>query len=600
MASLTVRLEAAEKKIGTQDIRLKSNTAERDRAVQQLAEAYCTTEELRAENESLKQENEVLRNRISQYLVENAEATREWQKKESTLRKKIQRRDNAVKEVKEITRELYETRNSNIMTISHDKVVRQTRSRDRGSREKSGLSKNVFTEDVAPSTDNAPKRTSRGRHSTGQLGDEQHTQDRSRPRSRSQSQRRQTSSDVRRNNEDDDLKEQYSSDEDSAEDGDSTFDEATGTTRKSHRDMDEQRNSTEDGSEYLSILDGGEMAHLREMLRNAKIEQRERLISADSEAKEDDTIYSRKSARSTTDRPQERLQGILKNGGTQMQEDLTGRLSIKNATFSSVQKEHISRPSTPHQAKQSSSNRRRQIDNDELTSAFIIPDLSFNIGSDEMGQPVLSENARRILDGLCRHNSQNCMICARVASYDTEGMKRVQVEKPIPVSERMPVPGPYEDEPTIRPAVAPGLALATVIKALEDEVAHLKLKHAQLFSLYNRHDASLGMRKRKSLQKKLTMLLKAIDTKSDQIYALYDVLEGQRQSGQEMTEREVEVTLMNIGVDPEDITKVSRKSNGLTSDDDGDDASNEDSELDLPWEGIEDTTDTVDAKKASA
>ncbi|KAH8816537.1 hypothetical protein F5884DRAFT_748025 [Xylogone sp. PMI_703] len=584
VASLTVRLEAAERRVTTQEIRLKSNTAERDRAVQQLAEAYCTTEELRVENDTLKHDNEALRQQISQFLVENAEHTREWQKKEASLRRKIQRREKAVKEVKDITRELFETKHNITVTTTTQEKKKGTH---KVNKEQPVIyqSKDVVKEMTTSIENPASNRPSRSRQSS------------IRKRSRSRSQRRLSTADAKSRAEQL-APEPDTLDESSEESDDSSLDETTTNQRKDQQNTTGNRDLTDDGSEYLSILDGGEIAHLREMLNSAKAEQRQRLAAAESEAK-DDTIFSKKSTRSTSGRQQGALTGILKNGGAQIQDDLTGRLSIKNAKFSN-ENDHQRRPSTSHQVRQVSTRRRHsEVD---MTSAFIIPDISFNAEDNVSALPVLSESAKRVLDGLCRHNSQNCMICTRIASHNADGntitKRAVQVEKPVPVSERMPIPGPYEDEPTIRPAVAPGLALATVIKGLEDEVAHLKLKHAQLFSLYNKHDVSLGMRKRKSLRRKLTDLLKAIDTKSDQIYALYDVLEGQKQSGQEMTEQEVEVTLMSIGVEFEVLTRGSQKNDVPNIDREEDDSSDEDSELDLPWEGIEDTTGTVEGRRA--
>jgi hypothetical protein len=170
----------------------------------------------------------------------------------------------------------------------------------------------------------------------------------------------------------------------------------------------------------------------------------------------------------------------------------------------------------------------------------------------------------------------------------------------------MPVPAPYEDEPTMRPAVQPGLALATVIKGLKDEVAHLKVELSRVQSAYNKHDSSLGMRQRKTLKKRLDELLKAIDAKSDQIYALYDVLEGQKQSGQQMSEEDVEITLLSIGVDPNDFTTTSKTSankrtQGQSNNGDVHDDEDDDSKMDLPWEGIDDTTTgSIDGKKRQA
>jgi hypothetical protein len=237
---------------------------------------------------------------------------------------------------------------------------------------------------------------------------------------------------------------------------------------------------------------------------------------------------------------------------------------------------------------------------EELTSAFILPDITIHGASQGNEHQVLSASARRVLDNLAQHDSHNCTVCSRVASFATENAtinidtkKTLRIEKPVPVSDRMPAAGPYEDEPTMRPATTPGLALATVMKALQDELAHLKMEHAQYMSAYNKHDMSLGRRRRKGIKTKIDSILKAIDNKADQIYALYDVLEGQKQSGQQMSEQDVEITLQNIGVDVNALWQ-NQTSGGNDSSEDGD--SDEGSDLDLPWEGIEDTTGTESGK----
>ena len=186
---------------------------------------------------------------------------------------------------------------------------------------------------------------------------------------------------------------------------------------------------------------------------------------------------------------------------------------------------------------------------ENMTSAFIVPDITIrNPGEATI---KLSAAAREVLDRLANHNGQNCTICKRVIDHDSphSHTEKVTVPKPIPVSQRMPSPGPYEEEPTMRPSQPPSLALAKVMKDLEDELAHLKMQLAQHQALYNKHDPSLSKRKRKAVLASIEKLLQTIDVKADQIYALYDVLEGQRANGQEMTEREVEVTLHNVGID---------------------------------------------------
>lgn len=145
-----------------------------------------------------------------------------------------------------------------------------------------------------------------------------------------------------------------------------------------------------------------------------------------------------------------------------------------------------------------------------------------------------------------------------IPSYTHPKVKRTKVvRKPIPVSDRMPAPGTSEEEPTLRPSQHPGIALATVLKDLEDERSELKLKAQKYQMLYDSHDSALSKRSRKSVMDKIQALYKTMDAKADQIYSLYDVLEGQKQSGQEMTQAEVEVTLQSIGIDAGELSYAS-------------------------------------------
>jgi hypothetical protein len=143
--------------------------------------------------------------------------------------------------------------------------------------------------------------------------------------------------------------------------------------------------------------------------------------------------------------------------------------------------------------------------------------------------PVLSTSARHVLDSLCpEHRAKNCMLCTRVTSFGdkTTGGAPIRSANPVPVSKRMPATTSYEDEPTIRPSIEPGLALATVIKGLEDEIAHLKMRQSEVQAQYQNLDASLGKRERRRIGKELESLLQQLEFKGDQLYGLYDALEG--------------------------------------------------------------------------
>lgn len=240
---------------------------------------------------------------------------------------------------------------------------------------------------------------------------------------------------------------------------------------------------------------------------------------------------------------------------------------------------------------------------DDLTSAFIIPDIT--IRNLEAQPPLkLSASVQRVFDGLARHDGKNCTVCKQYiihgSDHTHETHDAISIPKPVPVSERMPEPDTYEEEPTQRPAQAPGLALATVLKGLEDELAHLKIMASQYQALYNKQDPSLSKRKRKSVLLKIETTLKAVDVKADQIYALYDVLEGQKANGLDISEEQVEVTLQSIGID---LTLIGlRGGGGFAHEDQGTtrgsqlgssmwEVSSSNDDEDLPWEGIESTAD---------
>lgn len=130
------------------------------------------------------------------------------------------------------------------------------------------------------------------------------------------------------------------------------------------------------------------------------------------------------------------------------------------------------------------------------------------------------------------------------------------LSKPVPVAKQSTEfapyeaePAPYEEEPTLRPSQSPALALASVIKGLEDELSLAKRQFSQYQDLYNNQNPALAKRARKSLKEKMEALLRTIDGKADYIYSLYDVVEGQKQQGQGMSDQQLEATLQSLGIE---------------------------------------------------
>jgi hypothetical protein len=608
--SLQSLLDASQQKVSNQELRLKANTVERDHAVRQFAQAKILIGELKAENEELKQKNDSLQLHLRDFVTEIDEDThswrmgeealkrevvsletklaklaaeieenaRNWGKKESSLRRKIRRQDEILREVQEATQEI----RSNTHELEILTTARKGPAEGRSANHKR-----------KPETKSVNEHASDGGHRAAELP--------LRPRSRQSINEDAKCSQTASKS----INPEASYDEEST---------SRTTIQRPNGDTTNPEGSTLDGSEYESIVGPDFMFNLRQLLRESRTMKREAQDAV--ETGQDDTNHTVQSARSGGSSHAALVKAptsILKNGGMQNRDDfdLTGRLSVRSVRSSSrVDEDHNGKSGASHNRRYSDSaahaSTRRCNKMDDMTSEFIIPDIASNIHNYGIEYPALSTSARRIFDGLGKHDFKNCTVCARVVSFDNRpGPKsKVHIAKPVPVSDRMPVTAPDEDELTTRPSVQPGLALATVIKGLKDEVAHLKVEHSRIQSAYNQHDSSLGMRQRKALKKRLDQLLKTIDVKSDQIYALYDVLEGQKQSGQQMSEEDVEVTLLSVGVNPEEFTMRSKtgdkKSTQKQRNNDRGDA-DDDSEADLPWEGIEDTTTgSIGAKRRHA
>lgn len=536
----------------------------------------------------LKREVASLKKKLARLAREVEENAQNWSRKESSLKRKIRRQIEVLKEVQEATEEI-RSNTRELDTISASRIASRSAGSVKSKRKSVIETASVLANQLpAKSDDSRPAEASLRPKSVQSIHEE--TQG-------PQSVDKTTNTEESYNEE-----------------------STSGTTvhRSTGKTVNPEGSSSPDGSEYASIVGPDFMANLRQLLRESRIMKNE--AQAAAAATQDDTNHTSRSARSAASSSHvpfvKGLTGILKNGGTQNRDefDLTGHLSIRTVkSHGGADDDHTGRSITARNRRHSDSaahapSRPRRRELDDMTSEFIIPDIVSNIYSHSKEYPTLSTSARRILDGLCKHDGKNCTVCTRVVSFDakSELKSKVHVPKPVPVSDRMPVPAPYEDEPTMRPAVQPGLALATVIKGLKDEVAHLKVELSRVQSAYNKHDSSLGMRQRKTLKKRLDELLKAIDAKSDQIYALYDVLEGQKQSGQQMSEEDVEITLLSIGVDPNDFTTTSKTSankttQGQSNNGDVHDDEDDDSKMDLPWEGIDDTTTgSIGGKKRQA
>ncbi|KAK2741219.1 hypothetical protein FQN57_005681 [Myotisia sp. PD_48] len=152
------------------------------------------------------------------------------------------------------------------------------------------------------------------------------------------------------------------------------------------------------------------------------------------------------------------------------------------------------------------------------------------------------------------HECQDCSVCKRIVKGECarhEQQASTQVPTIIPLSSRKSKCPDQNQDHTVRPSQPPSIALGTILKGIEDELSHLKLDLAEHQDYYHQHDAALGKRQRKSIFKKIQLLMRAIEEKSDQIYALYDVVEAQNGGnafGDGIPEQGIEQTLQSLGI----------------------------------------------------
>ena len=512
-------------------------------AQKQLASAQSDHRELKAESQALRTEIELVRSQMMDINKRYENTIDRLTTQETELRQKIHRREKAVKEMGQLSRELWATRNA--------LLARETAA-DGGAQ----FTQGAQTHYLNPAT--IHEQSSRQESSASSLLAHPNPT----PAGRTSSSMTQVQySEVQPKLQ---LREEHMVQNDSNLATESRHDDP----RQPHLDF--QKDST-----YLSFMDGDEIPKLRKIVD----EEKEKLghvnvppmLDASHDAGFYETSLPQKSSLKT-------LRSVPSRNRVQYEADTLTHNSAKTVEAAISTYEHeitLAKHDTQQSVLSRNSERRRRnrTDNIEnMTSAFIIPDVT---------RPAIEP---KLQSG---GNSPD---------QAPEGVKHtVTIQRPIPVSDRMHISVPGEEEPTMRPAQTPGVALAVVLRGLEDELSSLHKELAHQEQLYHKHDPALSKRKRKSVYAKSQELIRAIETRADQIYALYDVLEGQKISGHVMEEEEIEVTLQNIGVSS---TGDQLRHNDRSRERDTEHGSDDESEPEQTWDGIEAThTQTLGSLK---
>ncbi|OCL08105.1 hypothetical protein AOQ84DRAFT_293844 [Glonium stellatum] len=594
MANLKAKKEEEARRWAAREAEFRGKIDRRDETIRQFQD--MTQEEV---NEVLQQDNENLRVELAQLSAQQEDDNQRWARKEAQLRRKIEKREEAVRHMEDMTREILSTKqiNSQSQPLSHsaladhDMMVEdEANYRDtNGTQRKGAQRREKDTQTRIADKVEQEVRNSRSASAAQVPARPQQSISRyTSSRFHSASQRHSLSGGIPTRSASAPVpvvQEQQHADSDAESTTDLSLAQKAdrylmhgGASGKPVVEEPPALDLTE-----LSSINADEIARLRKLLEEERAAARKKASSTTERQTREDTVRSTISVRAPRQQSLPRKSSMKDVTGRSImtQNELTSNDAEQNAQDEEAPAEATQTKQSVDHSLLSQSSRRRRTVPVEMTSAFILPDITIN----PRKQASSSRGAKIELPA---HDNKNCTVCRRASGE--AGSNSVNIPKLVPVSSRMP----DDADATMRPAQSPKVALASVLKELEDELAHLHLELSAHDALLRAHDASLGRRKRKAIQAAIEDLVKAIDIKSDQIYNLYDVLEGQQAEG--MTEQEVEETIRSIRMDTTEAAKGKGKKvmieehqseNESNSGEESHGESDEDDEL--PWEGISDT-----------
>lgn len=158
-----------------------------------------------------------------------------------------------------------------------------------------------------------------------------------------------------------------------------------------------------------------------------------------------------------------------------------------------------------------------------------------------------SKSAAAPAPSMCKHNRVNCVICCQNAGPVGEN-ERVTVAVPRPIQAGHPGAASSSQKNGLLPdpAMDPGSALAYVMKLLDDERRHLWMQILEMRRNGESEEALNDKQRPRRVLREAEELWNAYVLKVEQLNRLDDVLEGQRAAGQDMTREEIDVTITRI------------------------------------------------------
>jgi hypothetical protein len=240
------------------------------------------------------------------------------------------------------------------------------------------------------------------------------------------------------------------------------------------------------------------------------------------------------------------LQDHDQNIGAKVSRSASEKRMSKRATVQDTEDSILQDPT----AASNISRRRRQHDLDEnMTSAYIIPDITLAMKQQQQQkeQPAapkstISKQAQVVLHDHDPQHVDDCAVCQRLTSK-----KQVQIQKSTTSHARSDhvVNNDYTaqitalmkdialEEPTFRPKISPDQALAHLKKLLADQYYDAKRKHGDAWEEYDDIEAPRNSKRHAAVGERMSYWARKMEECRVNLDQLRDVEEGMR-SGSEL------------------------------------------------------------------
>ncbi|KIX00152.1 uncharacterized protein Z518_10289 [Rhinocladiella mackenziei CBS 650.93] len=186
-------------------------------------------------------------------------------------------------------------------------------------------------------------------------------------------------------------------------------------------------------------------------------------------------------------------------------------------------------------AASNTSRRRRRLSLDEnMTSAYILPDITVN----QPPKPTKVQVCHETQNVLHCHDPEhvdNCAVCQRLTAKKPKNVThathtREKTDITAQITQLMK--DAMLDEPTMRPKISPWLALANVKKLLTEQFEEAKRKHNQAWEKYDAIEAPMNSKKHAAASQDLFYWSKKMEECRINLDQLRDVEEGMRENSE--------------------------------------------------------------------